>query len=74
MNPRVLLAFFEVLEIWVLHLRSSERIPREGSWNLLKDGLVERIQEDGIVFDTKYVALLGIQLHPPGVCPVSKKF
>ena len=29
MNPRVLLDFLEVLEIWVLHLKSSERrIPR----------------------------------------------
>lgn len=43
---------------------------REENWyqyrNLLKDGLVGRVEleEGGFVFDTKYVALLGIELHP----------
>lgn len=32
--------------------------------NLLKDSLVGRVEEGGFVFDTKYVALLGIEWHP----------
>ena len=43
---------------------------REEDWyqyrNWLKDGSVGRVEleEGGFVFDTKYVALLGIELHP----------
>ena len=39
-------------------------------WDYFEYGVVKLVEEVGLVSDIKYIALSGIELQFPGVCPL----